>query len=359
MTTTMTAAQIQAVRARTQRLDSSRAAASAWAVVSHVVALQAQDVPAATLGVGVRADALTASDVDRARNVERSIVRTWCLRGTLHLVAAEDVRWLLEVVRPVLVAANRTRRHGLGLTDEDTARGVALIQHFLAEGPRTRSEIAAHLADHGVASEGQATIHVIWRAAVDGLVCYGPERAGDGESTFVLLDDWVPVCPAPPDPVGLLARRYQAAYGPASAEDFAAWSGLGRRVIDRAWSEAAGASDPREPPALGVDRRVRLLPAFDAVWLAYRDHAALVAPEFQKRLFPGGGVLRPIVFRGGRAVGTWSRRTTRRGVDVRVDLFERVELPELETAVAELGRFLELPARLLPALPAANNGVGA
>jgi hypothetical protein len=347
--TTVTAARIQALRTRAQRLDATRGTAPPQTVVSHLVAVQAQDLAAATLGVGVRADALTAADVDRARNVERSIVRTWCLRGTLHLVAASDVRWLLEVVRPGLVAANRTRRRELGLDDADTRRGVGLLHRYLANGPRTRPEIAAHLAEHGVAWKGQATIHLIWRAAIDGLVCYGPDRAG--ESTFVLLDDWVadgsstsPVA----DPVGELARRFQAAYGPAAPEDFAAWSGLGRTAIDRAWTDVP--VDAREPPALG--REVRLLPAFDAVWLAYRDHNWLVASEFQKRLFPGGGVLRRMVYRGGRAVGTWSRRAagstaTRRWVDVGVDLFDSVDPAELAAAAAELGRFLETPARLL------------
>jgi hypothetical protein len=361
--TVVTAVHVQALRARAQRLDSTRGAASAQAVVSHMVALQAQDLAAATLGIGVRADGLRVTDVDRARNVERSIVRTWCLRGTLHLVAANDVHWLLELVRPGLAATNRTRRRELGLSDDDTVRGVARLRRFLANGPRTRAEIAADLAAHGVAARGQATIHVIWRAAIDGQVCCGPDQAGDGESTFVLLEDWAPVGFAPSDPVDALARRYRAAYGPATVEDFAAWSGLGRGLIGRAWTDAARDDDASPPrvvgqsvpgrasggePASPVDRRVRLLPAFDAVWLAYRDHAALLAPEFQKRVFPGGGVLRPIVFKDGHAVGTWTRRrrTTRRGVDVGVDLFERVPQAELEAAVAELGRFLGTPASL-------------
>jgi hypothetical protein len=436
-TTMLTTARIQALRSQAQRLDATRRPASVHEVVSHLVALQAQDVPAGTLGVGARADRLTVTDVDRARNVERSIVRTWCLRGTLHLVAAADVRWLLEIVRPGLEAANRTRRRELGLDDEDTARGVALLRRFLADGPRARGEIAVHLAEHGVASHGQATIHVIWRAAIDGLVCCGPDRASGGEPTFVLLDDWVARDSPPADPVGELVRRYRVAYGPATVEDFMAWSGLGRRLVDRAWSDVArdeigsaprvggaerprvvdrawsdvardetgsaprvgGAERPREvdrawsdvaraeagsPPRAASDERppevdsastdtpraeagspppgqtptnpVRLLPAFDAVWLAYRDHAALVAPEFQKRLFPGGGVLRPIVFRDGRAVGTWTRRTTRRNVDVRVELFEHVPRSDLEAAVADLARFLESPARLLPGPPAVERG---
>jgi hypothetical protein len=333
---------IQALRMRAQRLDATRGAASAATILSHLVAVQAQDMAAATLGIGVRADGLTVADVDRARNVERSIVRTWCLRGTLHLVAAADVRWLLDVVRPGLVAANRTRRRELGLDDADTARGVELLRRHLADGPRTRPEIAAYLAEHAIASAGQATIHVIWRAAMDGLVCYGPDR--NGESTFVLLDDWAVSGVSPADPVGELARRYQAAYGPATRDDFAAWSGLSRRAIDRTWSD--GVVDTPDRPA-PLARGVRLLPAFDSVWLAYRDHGLLVSAEFEKRLFPGGGILRPVVVSGGRAVGTWSRRRTRRGLDVDVDLFASVSRRDLDAAVAELGRFLQTPVRLV------------
>jgi len=88
------------------------------------VAVQAQDMAAAALGVAVRADNLTVAAVDDARNVERSNVRLRCLRGTMHLVAAEDVHWLLEVVRPRLATANRRRHAELGLDDADTERGT-------------------------------------------------------------------------------------------------------------------------------------------------------------------------------------------------------------------------------------------
>ena len=336
----MAADETRGLRARAQRLDVGRGKASVEAVVAHLVAVQAQDLAAASLGIGVRADGLTAAEVDRARNVERSIVRTWCLRGTLHLVAARDVRWLLDLVRPGLETGNRTRRQQLGLDDADTARGVALVCELLADGPSTRPEIAAQLRRHGVASEGQATIHVIWRAAIAGFVCCGPDRGS--ESTFVLLDEWVGQTCRPADPLGELVMRYRAAYGPAAQKDFAAWSGLPRKAIDRAWTDVGKAE---KPPRL--DRTVRLLPAYDSVWVGYRDHSLLVADEFAKRVFPGGGLIRPIVFTGGRAVGTWSRRTTRRGIDISVDLFETLDEHALSRAVIELGRFLQAPARLV------------
>ena len=322
-------------------IDASRGAASVLDVVAHLVAVQAQDPAASKLGVGVRADGLTRADVDRALNVERTVVRLWCLRGTLHLVAATDVHWLLDLVRPGLVSANRTRRRELGLDDADTQRAVKLVRRLLADGPRSRAEIAAHLAEHHIASRGQATIHVIWRAGIDGLVCYGPDR--DGDETFVLLDDWIKQPPTPPEkPVVELVRRYLAAYGPAAREDFLGWSGLSRTTVDQVWREPEPSG---KAPQLSC--RVRLLPAFDAVWLAYRDHELLLAPEFHKRVFPGGGVIRPIVYSRGRAVGTWTKRKARSGIEVSVDLFEKLDEAALARAVAELGRFEEAPARLV------------
>src|SRR3954469_21362285 len=118
-------------RAAAQWLDTPRREVSTADVVAHLVAVQAQDRPAATFGIAVRADGLTARQVDRARNTERSIVRLWCLRGTLHIVAAEDVHWLLDLLRPRLADANRRRRAELGLDDAVTERGVRIVAESL------------------------------------------------------------------------------------------------------------------------------------------------------------------------------------------------------------------------------------
>ena len=96
----LTADAVRALRVRAQRLDSRRPLTSVDGVVRDVFALQAQDDAAATLGIWTRSDGLTIADVTRAREQDRSVVRLWCLRGTLHLVAAEDVRWLRWTAAP-------------------------------------------------------------------------------------------------------------------------------------------------------------------------------------------------------------------------------------------------------------------
>ncbi len=197
---------------------------------------------AGQLGVPARASgpvapALTDADVRRAIEVDRTIVRTWLMRGTIHLVEAADLRWLVRLIGPAIARKYRTRWRQIGLTDELLDRSVALLPELLADGPLTRHEIRAGLAARGLALDGpdpQAHTHAIVHASTTGLVCRGPDRGR--HSTFVLTDDWLPGAPAGPsgdDALAELARRYFAAFSPATAADFATWSGLAsRRAVE-------------------------------------------------------------------------------------------------------------------------------
>src|SRR5919202_160971 len=94
MATSLSADQVRRLCLRAQRLDPRPAAAGVAQVVREVCGVQAQDPAAAALAVRARGAGLTAAGVERARVEERSVVRTWCMRGTLHLVATEDLGWL-------------------------------------------------------------------------------------------------------------------------------------------------------------------------------------------------------------------------------------------------------------------------
>jgi hypothetical protein len=320
---------------RGQRLAGpEREAPATVAEVTRLVAgLQAQDAGAAALGVRARLDGATLSQVDHARFVDRTVARIWCMRGTLHLVPAEDARWLVALLGPIGLARNRRRRKQMGVVDGASAA----VRGALQDGPRTRHEIAAHVRRAGLplADDPQAPVHLVMTAALEGHVIEsapagrdatpdpqattdpGPATRGR-EPTYALVEDWLgPASEPPPSPdaaLAELARRHAHAHPPAGPEDLAAWSGLPLGEARRAYEliapgleevEVLGrrASVPRglEPAPAAV----RLLPAFDNLLLGHRDRALTVDVEHARDVMPGGGIIRPTVFADGRAAGTW------------------------------------------------------
>ena len=183
------------------------------------------------------------------------------MRGTLHLVAVDDLRPWLSLFGPVALRRGRRRRLELGLDDERTDSALEVLIDALANaGPLTRIELAAKLAARSIVLVGQALPHLIGICGVPWTCLYRP-RLG-AKTTTVLLADWVDTEPAPPRDVVLvnLARRYIAAYGPAAPGDFATWSGLASADVSAAWAAIEDeltelAVDGRV--ALGADRRGR------------------------------------------------------------------------------------------------------
>jgi hypothetical protein len=144
--------QVRLLRLRSQRLAGERATGVAD-LVAGMVGLQAQHTPASRLAVRPRSSGLDAAAAARACNQERSVVRTWAMRGTLHMVAAEDVGWLVDLLGPRSAAAGRRRRRQLGLDDDDLGRrALPAIREILAGGGGcTRAELVRRLAAAGVA----------------------------------------------------------------------------------------------------------------------------------------------------------------------------------------------------------------
>jgi hypothetical protein len=296
---------------------------------------------AAALSVRVRTRGLTRADVERALVEERSIVRLWAMRGTIHLVAAEDAAWLVDLFGPLALRASQRRLEQLGVPPEDWPRAVALIRTALAEhGPLTRAELMEQLAPAGIATDGQAAAHLPQLAALEGHVCFGPTRGG--KPAFVLRDDWLgrdlPRL-SRERALAELARRYARAFGPAEPEDFAVWAGLSLRDARAGWAEgvAVGAvAEPAPDPPVA-----RLLPAFDTYLLGYRSRDFAVPAEHARKVWPGGGIVRPTVVENGRAVGTWRRS----GAQVELEAFPGQEIAAADE-IADVERFLSArPAR--------------
>ena len=328
-------------RARSQRLLGNRLSSPVDAVRA-VVGVQAQDQAAGALSIRVRTRGLTRADVDRTLVEDRSLVRLWAMRGTIHLVVAEDARWLVELLSGPTLRGSHRRLSQLGVPAGDVPRAVKAITRALASaGPLTRAELMEHVARTGVTTDGQAAAHLCGVTALQGLTVNGPNRSG--RPSFVLRDDWLgsdlPSLPRG-EALAELARRYERAFRPATAEDFATWSGLPLRDARAGFSSLAprGArTGPRAPKPPDI----RLLPAFDTYLLGYRSREFAVPPEHARAVAPGGGIIRPTVVENGRAVGTWRRA----GSNVEIEPFERGSI-EAAAEIADVQRFLAgRPAR--------------
>jgi hypothetical protein len=291
-------------------------------VVRHLAGVQAQVVSAAGLALRARSKGLTAERVDHARMVGRSIVLTWAMRGTVHLIAAEDYAWMVPLTIETSLATAHRRLTEEGVSAAQAAKAVPLISQMLGrEGPLTRPEIAERLERNAIPTKGQAMAHLVWLAAAQGAICYGPER--EGEKCFVLVEEWLRK-PKPRERESALAElavRYLRSHAPAGPADLAYWSGIRTADATRAWKAIAGrleeietARGPRwmlrssriEEPN-GV---VRLLPAFDEYLLGWNDRDVAVSAENRAKINRGGGWLHPAVLADGQLVATWRLKRT-------------------------------------------------
>ena len=286
------------------------------------------------------------------------------MRGTLHLVPAEDLKWMLELTTPRSVASAGDRRAYLGIGDLDVERARHIAVAALTGGRvLTREALLASIEAGGVSTQGQRGYHLLWYLAQTGTLVLGPADGRGRPSSS--SSEWVP---HPrrlerDEALGELARRYFASHGPATVKDLARWSGLpmahvrlgiGVAGASLATLELEGVSFYLAPETLDADPavpRVHLLPGFDEYVLGYQDRSAVLAPEHSQAIVPGGnGVFRPTIVVDGAVVGTWRRTAKAREVIVEATPFAPLTRPiqaGLRDAVEAYGAFLGLPARLI------------
>jgi len=336
-----------------QGLAARSATASPAEVAAAAVGLQAQDVGAARLGVRARSSAVDEAAVVDAIQRERSVVRTWLMRSTVHLVAAVDLRWMAALYGPAMERNHRSRWRNLGITEPMIETALAHARELLDGRALTRHELAAELTARGLelGNDGQVPTHVLAALTARGLTCRGADRGRD--ATFVLLDDWVGPAPAPADPLAELARRYFRAFGPATAADFATWSGLpsGAAIASVRDELTEVAFDGRRGFSLSPVEPVpafRLLPMFDNYLLGYRDRAAMLDPGRNPQVYVGG-IIKAAVVCDGRIIGIWRLDRSARAATVRATPFEpfsRRHHDELDRERADLERYLGRPVGL-------------
>ncbi|MGC3863136.1 winged helix DNA-binding domain-containing protein [Micromonospora chersina] len=336
---------------------------SVAAVVEWFGAMQAQDAASGLWSLGVRLPGRTQDDV-RAALERREALRTWPMRGTVHLVPPRDARWMLAVTGVRALAGAATRRGQLGLTEADVDRAADVLGEALAGGGRlTRAECLATLRAAGLDTADQRGYHLLWYASQRGVTCIAPHVGT--EQTFALLDEWAPDPRRPErdEALGVLAHRYVRGHGPVTRHDLARWTGLTVTDATRGITVAGDALAPVEvdgvpavvdaalldAPRAPVDD-VHTLPGFDEYLLGYKDRTLMLDPAHANAVVPGNnGIFQATVVHGGRTVGIWKRTVGKRAVTVTVRQltpFDAGLRVRVESALAGYADFLGLPLRL-------------
>lgn len=317
-------------------------------VVGWLGAIQAQDYMQSLWAIGLRLRSATVVDVERVIS-EGKIIRTWPMRGTIHLVPSEDVKWMLELSASRMLAKDSRRLAQLGLDEEVMERCKELFYDALKGGRRlSRPDMMKLLEEEDISTENQRGYHILWYASQSGLICLGPMQ--DKQQTFVLLDEWAPDSRELSREESLveLTRRYFASHGPATVHDFARWTGL--TVTEaRSGVEAAGLASEKinsdecwmttdAPGRIAHDRSsVHLLPGFDEYLIGYKDRSAVLATEHASKIVPGkNGVFLPTIVIGGRVAGTWKRKLKKNSIDVTLSPF--TQLGDLEERTIEAAK---------------------
>ncbi len=319
-------------RLERQSLVRRAPAGSLVEVAGRILGLHAQVLSAADLQAWSRVEGHARGDLDRALWEDRSLVKTWLMRGTLHAVPAGDL--------PVYVGALHNRGQWenawlryFGATAKQMERLMDAIADALDGTSLTRAELIAAVTPkvgRSLAKEMGSGWGTFFKpAARRGLLCHGPNQGQN--ITFVRADQWL----------GLrfelerdearaeLLRRYLRIFAPASPADVKLWLGSSRAVT-QAFTDLGDELVEVEPKrfALAADlprltmrpTGVKLLPGFDG-YVLHPNTNRPVPPDFMSRVSRTAGWISPTIVERGRVVGTWSHAVKAGRLELTVEPF--------------------------------------
>ena len=294
--------------------------------VRTMTAMQAQDLQAALWAVGQRVPGARVDDVRGALD-RAEIVRSWPMRGTLHVMAPEDLKWVLAITSDRLIRgmAGRHRELEIDARDVEASRDAALE---LVQGrSATRQQLFVAFEAAGQSTAGQRGIHLLAMLCQRAWLVQGP-LAGN-QQLIKAFDEWIPKSRELDRAEGIaeLLLRYMLSHGPATERDFAWWSNTPLTEVRAALAlvkdqlvglEFDGATywlSPATAALLGDgvpgQRTVLALPGFDEFLLGYTDRSLVLAPADADKVVPGGnGVFKKTIVSGGQVIGTWTRAGT-------------------------------------------------
>lgn len=333
-------------------------------VVRYMGAMQAQDYASAKWAIGLRLPGSREQDTEQAVR-DRTILRTWPQRGTIHFVAPEEVRWRLNLSTPRILTGAKRRHENLKLDQATFDKALGLFTDALqGDKQLSRPNMMKVLENGGISTATQRGYHILWYLAQNGHLCFGPLEGK--QVTFALLDEWIPKTDAIPREEALkrLASSYFRSHGPAAMQDLMWWSGMMAADIKLGIELAKPGlmSIDVDSKTYWMDRNVPdmklpspsvyLLPSFDELLLGYKDRTATLDLEHMLKIVPGmNGMFAATVVIDGKVEGVWRRTIKKKEIIVELAPFGKLtsaQLEAIDTVITSYGRYLGLKATLKP-----------
>ncbi|TGL57683.1 winged helix DNA-binding domain-containing protein [Leptospira sarikeiensis] len=314
-------------------------------VVETLGAIQGQDYYASKWAIGLRSVGSKDEDIEDAFN-RKKIIRSWPLRGTLHITLAKDIYWLLELLAPPVISKHAAHYRKIELDTKVLKKCYSILSKNLEnEKFLTRKEISTILSKSGISTNTTRLSHILQRAGLEGLICFGPRR--EKEFTYALMEEWIPKIKRVKKPkeeaLYDLSKKYFYTRSPATLADFVWWSGLSvsdaklglesiKEQLDEFVIDGRNYYIPRKnKPWDKKSETIFLLPAFDEFLLAYTDRRDCMDPPPKRLLTPADDLFRPVLVIDGWVSGVWQRELKKEEVSISVKPYKTISEKQKKT----------------------------
>lgn len=317
------------------------------AVVQWMGAIQAQDYAMSKWAIGSRLPGTTDESIEKAID-NGTIIRTHILRPTWHLVAADDIYWMLELTAPHIQPSVNFMNRQLGLDEKVFKRSNTIIEKSLRDHNHlTREELMTELQKAKINTDALRAAHLMFDAELKGIVCNGAMRGK--QFTYALLGERVPeaIRMSKDESIAALALRFFTSHGPATLQDFIWWSGLSitnaKAGLNNVKNKLAGEIiEGREywfslktviPPQTDT---LFFLPAYDEFMISYKDRSASLDTSFSSTAITGNGIFKPIIVVNGKTAGVWKRSFKKDTIIIEPQFFKKTGNPKKQELLAAI-----------------------
>lgn len=307
----------------------SAPASTVQEAAGHLLATQSQDFIAGRYALAQRVHPMPPREQVNQLFDEGLLVRSWTMRGTLHICLPQDAQWLAQTSKERTLRSMAARHRELQIDPEVIEKSAAIIQSRLSTvGRASRPELFDQLEQQGIGTRNQRGVHLLLALVQQGLTCLGPipQTAKLAAQDFVLVEQWISEHHVPDNPIQELLSRYLGSHGPATLRDAAWYAGQTLTVIRKAAADIepelisvdtdergedlyvvqGSAAHQVYESSAKIDLPTRLLGPFDEYYLSWADRSLVADPSMQNRITPGkNGMFNAFWLECGRASSLW------------------------------------------------------